>query len=223
MLAAQRALEFVRDGSVIGLGSGRAASAFVRALGERVRAGFHVRGVPTSLATAQLATEAGVPLVTLEEAPELDVTIDGADEVDPNLELIKGYGAALVREKIVAAASSNLIILVGPEKLVPVLGRRGILPVEVVPFALPFCARRLSALGLRPAPRTRDGLPVVSDNGNHILDCGTEVIIDPIALDRACREIPGVVGTGLFIGMAQRVIVSEGESVRILERHERVA
>jgi ribose 5-phosphate isomerase A len=139
MTIIERALEFVTDGSLIGLGSGRAAQAFVKALGERVRSGrLRVRGVPTSEETKKLAQQERIPLVTLAQSGILDATVDGADEVDPNLDLIKGYGRALVREKIVAASSRRLIILVGDEKLVPRLGSRGKLPVEVTPFALPL-------------------------------------------------------------------------------------
>jgi ribose 5-phosphate isomerase A len=221
MLAAQRALEFVRDGTAIGLGSGRAASAFVRALGTRIRTGLKIRGVPTSSATAQLAREMGIPLATLEEEPVLDITVDGADEVDPQLDMIKGYGAALVREKIVASASARLIILVGPEKLVPVLGTRGIVPVEVLPFALSFCRRKLADLGLAPAARSLNGQLVVTDNGNHILDCGVTPIDKPQELERLISMVPGVVGTGLFIGMAERVIIDEGENTRLLVRELR--
>jgi ribose 5-phosphate isomerase A len=140
----ERALELVPDGAIIGLGSGRAAWAFVALLGERIRSGsLRVRGVPTSEDTARIAEEHGVPLVSLCEAGELAMTVDGADEVDPALNLIKGYGRALLREKIVAASSRQLVILVGMEKLVPHLGARGRLPVEVVPFALSLCLRKL--------------------------------------------------------------------------------
>src|SRR5262249_51089221 len=149
----ERALQFVTSGSRIGLGSGRAARVFVRLLGERVRSGaLHVYGVPTSNETADLATQAAIPLLTLDQAGGLGLDVDGADEVDPNLDLIKGYGRALVREKIIAASSRRLVILVGEEKLVPRLGGRGKLPVEVVPFALPLCERRLRELGCRPVP-----------------------------------------------------------------------
>ena len=141
---AAHALGFVKEGTVVGLGAGHAASAFVRALAARARDGLRVRGVPASQETANLAKELGLPLGGL--VAELDVTVDGADEVDPDLNLIKGYGGALVRERIVAAASRRQVILVTPEKLVDTLGRRGRLPVEVVPFALPFCRRRLEAL-----------------------------------------------------------------------------
>jgi ribose 5-phosphate isomerase A len=212
---AERALAWVRDGDVIGLGSGRAACAFVEILGARVRAGLRVRGVPTSEATAKLAREVGVPLTTLDDAPELSVAIDGADEFDPQRNLIKGYGAALVREKIVAACARRFVILVGPEKRVDKLGARGKLPVEVIPFGVAPAARRLRALGLAPAVRTQGegGPPLLSDNGNWILDCGLAPMDDPRALERAIRAIPGVLDTGLFLGMAHTVLVQDGDRV----------
>ena len=210
--AAEAALEFVRDGMRLGLGTGRAAAAFVDALGRRVAAGLRVTGVPTSDATAAQATRLGIPLARLDEVPRLDITFDGADEVDPNLDLIKGYGRALVREKIVAAASRLEIILVGAEKLVPQLGSRGLVPVEVLPFAAPYCAREFARIGCRPQRRnSADGSPIVSDNGNWIIDCGVDPIDDARALDEALRAVPGVVGTGLFIGIAGRVLVAEAD------------
>lgn len=215
---AQRALDFVVDNSVVGLGTGRAAAAFVRALGDRVRGGLHVRGVPTSEVTAQLARELGITLVRLEDVEQIDVTIDGADEVDPQLDLIKGYGGALVREKIVAAASQREIILVGSEKLVSKLGSRGKLPVEVLPFAIGLCRRRLHGLGCDPELRARSGQPFLSDSGNYILDCRIQPIDRPQELEQAIRAIPGVVGTGLFLGMTDRVLVGDGDSVRELSR-----
>jgi ribose 5-phosphate isomerase A len=218
---AQRALDFVQDGQTLGLGSGRAAAAFVEVLGEQVRAGLRVRGVPTSVATAELATQAGVPLVTLAEAGELDIAFDGADEVAPNLDLIKGYGGALVREKVVAAASRCEVILVGHEKLVPVLGSRGVLPVEVIPFAAALCRRRLITLGLQPRLRTVEGRTFLSDGGHHILDCGVGPLADPRGLDAALRSIPGVVGTGLFLGIADCVLVGDDDgTVRELRRRD---
>ena len=215
------ALQFVRNGSRIGLGSGRAASAFVRLLGERVRSGeLHVYGVPTSNEAADLATQEGIPLLTLDQAGVLDLDVDGADEVDPNLDLIKGYGRALVREKIIAASSRRLVILVGEEKLVPRLGGRGKLPVEVVPFALPLCERRLRELGCRPVPYVQGGRLFVTDNGNNILDCQVGPLADPRKLDRDIRDIPGVVGTGLFLGRADTVLVGSGNDFRLVgERH----
>jgi ribose 5-phosphate isomerase A len=153
----EKALEFVAAGDVVGLGSGRASSAFIRLLGERVRQGFAVRGVPTSQESDVLARSVGIPLVPLEEGFPLAVTVDGADEVDPHLNLIKGYGRALVREKVVAASSRKLVILVGSGKTVEKLGGRGKLPVEVLPFALPLCRRRLADLGCKPVLYERDG------------------------------------------------------------------
>ncbi len=217
---ALRALEFVREDTIVGLGSGRAATAFVRRLGERVADGLRIRGIPTSEPTADVAREVGIPLVGFDEAVVIDVTVDGADEVDPNLDLIKGYGRALVREKIVAAASTREIILVGDEKLVPTLGSRGLVPVEVLPFAAPFCAREFERLGCRPQRRNeKDGSPVVSDNGNWILDCGVDPIGNPAELDAGLRAIPGVVGTGLFLGIADLVLVGNADgTVREMER-----
>jgi ribose 5-phosphate isomerase A len=214
----ERALELVPNQTVIGLGSGRAAWAFIQLLGKRVRSGqYSVRGVPTSNETARIATEAGVPLADLKDAGELAVTIDGADEVDPNLDLIKGYGRALVREKIVAASSRRLVIIVGAEKLVSQLGARGRLPVEVVPFAVPLCERRLSGLGLRPALWEENGHPGATDNGNRILDCATGPIADPAQLGADIRAIPGVIGIGLFLGMADTVLVGEGTDFRLID------
>ena len=222
MTIVERALEFVANGSRIGLGSGRAAETFVKALGDRVRKGdVSVLGVPTSEATRRLATQEKIPLLTLAEAETLDLTVDGADEVDPNLDLIKGYGRAMVREKILAASSRRLIILVGEEKLVPRLGTRGKLPVEVAPFALPLCERRLAELGCRPVPDVREGRLFVTDNGNHILDCQVAPIEDAPRLELDIRAIPGVVGTGLFLGMADTVLVGEQSSFRLIEEKRR--
>lgn len=206
---ALRALELVRTGSVLGLGTGRAASAFLRALAGRVQRGLRVRCVPSSRATESAARELGVPLVSLEEARGLDLTVDGADEVNPALDLVKGLGGALVRERILAAASRRYVVLVEPEKLVPILGAHGVLPVEVIPFGWSFCAARLAELGCRPARRLEGGAPFVTDNGNHLLDCAVEPIANPGELERRIREIPGVVGTGLFIGMADTVLVED--------------
>jgi ribose 5-phosphate isomerase A len=215
---ATRALDFVDAGTVVGLGTGRAANTFVHVLGERLQQGLHVKGVPTSQATAAVARRLGIPLVGLGDVDVIDITVDGADEVDPHLNLIKGYGGAMVAEKIVAAASRREIILVGRDKLVPVLGKRGILPVEVIPFAAAFCQRRLTALGTRPTVRLNGNSPFVSDSGNYILDCGIEPIAEPQALEDAIRAIPGVVGTGLFLGIADVVLVGDADGVSELRR-----
>ncbi len=217
--SAAAALAFVEDGQTLGLGTGRAAAAFVRALGARVADGLRVRGVPTSNATAELARELAIPLITLADAERLDITFDGADEVDPSLDVIKGYGGALVREKIVAASSERLVILIGSEKLVPKLGARGKLPVEVVPFGESLARRCLRDLGCEPALRLADdGQPYLTDNGNHILDCAVSAIEQPAQLDRDILAIPGVLGTGLFVAMAKAVIVQNGEQVEVLQR-----
>jgi ribose 5-phosphate isomerase A len=212
---AQRALTLVPDGAVVGLGTGHAASAFIHALGERVRAGLKIRGVPTSVASAELATQLGIPLVSLANVEAIDVDVDGADEVDPHCNLIKGLGGALVREKIVAASSRKVVILVGPEKLVPVLGSHGTLPVEVTPFGVPLCRRRLAVLGCTPHLRLAGQAPFVSDNGNHILDCHVPPINRPNELDEAIRAIPGVAGTGFFLGMADTVLIQNGPAVEV--------
>ena len=215
---AERALDYVHDQTTLGLGSGRAATAFVHALGERVRAGLRVRGVPTSHATADLAGRLGIPLATLADAMPLDLTVDGADEVDPQLNLIKGLGGALVREKIVAAASRQLIILVDSRKEVKTLGDHRTLPVEVVPFGLALCRARLAALGLPTNLRMAGEKPLLTDNGNHILDCAVAAIADPHALEVRLRSVPGVVGTGLFLDMADTVLVLRGEKVDVRQR-----
>lgn len=219
-LLAARALELVRPHSVVGLGTGRAAEAFLGALASRLRQGLSIRGVPTSEATARRCRQLGIPLAEL-DATSLDVTIDGADEVDPHLNLIKGYGGALARERIVAAASRRQIILVEADKLVPVLGSRGRLPVEIVPFALPLARHRLEALGYRPELRRDAGRRFVTDNGNFILDLAVHPIENPVGLDRQIRAIPGVADTGLFLGTADTVLVAEGRTLRELRRGSR--
>jgi len=217
--SAARALEFVEDGQTLGLGTGRAAEAFVRALGDRVAQGLRVRAVPTSDRTEALARELGIPLSSLDQAGTLDCTFDGADEVDPGLELIKGYGGALVREKVVAASSARLVILVGAEKLVPSLGARGKLPVEVVPFARGLAARKLQELGCESVLRVSDdGTTYLTDNGNPILDCKVKKIDAPRAFETQILAIPGVVGTGLFVGMADAVVVQYEDHVDVLRR-----
>jgi ribose 5-phosphate isomerase A len=218
MTIIERALQLLPPNAVIGLGSGHAAHAFVRALAERIRqAGLQVRGVPTSNDTAALAGELGVPLAGLADIEELDMTFDGADEVAPNLDLIEGYGRALVREKIVASSSRQLVILVGQEKLVPQLGARGKLPIEVNPFARPLCERRLTKLGLKPTLWAQDGRPLTTDNGNFILDCEVAAIANPAQLESELRSIPGVVGTGLFLGMASVVLVGHDTTFELVE------
>lgn len=224
MTNSEEALKYIRDGMIVGLGTGSAATAFIRALGERVERGLKIIGVPTSEKSAALAKELGIPLKTLEEVnATLDVCVDGADEFDPQLNLVKGLGGALVREKIVAAAAKQLVILVGPadsgiKRSKAKLGERGVLPVEVVPFALPLCQRKLTELGLAPVLRPVGDKPFVSDNGNYILDCKLKPIDDVVAFERQLLSIPGVVDTGLFIGMADVVLFQDHESLQVLTR-----
>lgn len=211
----EEALRLVRDGDVVGLGSGRAATAFIQALGERVRQGLRVRGVPSSEKSAEVARQFGMPLVTLDDVEQIDITVDGADEVDPQNNLIKGLGGALVREKIVASAARRYVILVGREKIVPVLGSRGVLPVEVIPFGIAACRRRLDKLGLPARQRKVNNAPFVSDNGNFILDCQVGPMADPAGLERSISAIPGVLDTGLFLGMSPSVFVQDGDKVEV--------
>lgn len=189
----------------------------MRALAAEASKGLRVRGVPTSRATAALAVSLGLAVTELPDE-SLDLTVDGADEVDPRLDLIKGYGGAFTRERVVAAASRRQVILVTSEKLVGRLGARGRLPVEIVPFARPLCDRRLTALGCGPRLRETAGGPFVTDNGNWILDCGIAAQDDAAALDREIRRVPGVVDTGFFLGTAERVLVAEAGAVRVLRR-----
>jgi len=218
-VAAARALELVNDGSTIGVGAGNASFCFLRLLADRVAHGLRVEVVPASEQTAELAEQLGIPVS--EPRTGIDITFDGADEVSPELDLVKGYGGALVRERIVAAASGSQIIIVGPEKLVPVLGSRGRLPVEVVPFALGPCCERLAALGLRPKLRWSTDGAFLTDNCNVILDCAVGPIAAPRALDAAIRAVPGVVDTGLFLGMATKVLIGNGDGLQELTREGR--
>lgn len=210
------ALRYVKPGQTLGLGTGRAASSFIRALGT---SGIKVRGVPTSRASEELGRSVGIEIIALAEARRIDIDFDGADEVDPKLNLIKGYGGALVREKIVAASSRRFIVLVGEEKIVPKLGNRGSLPVEVVPFGVQYALKAIKALGLKPAVRVIEGKEFVTDNGNLVLDCALKKIAHPKRLDRDLLAIAGVVGTGLFIGMASIVLVADPSGkIRTLRR-----
>jgi ribose 5-phosphate isomerase A len=208
-----RALDFIHEGATVGLGSGRASTAFIETLGARVQEGFRIKGgVPTSEASEKLARDLGIPILSLEEALPIDVAVDGADEWTPDLDLIKGYGRALVREKIVAAASRKFIVLVGPGKDVKVLGEKGKLPVEVVPLALPLVRVRLRGVGWDPVLWTKDGQPARTDNGNYILDCvipPTALIEKPAEADAQIRAIPGVVGTGIFAEIADMLLLGD--------------
>lgn len=218
-MAGRRAAEFVEDGMVVGLGTGSTAFFAIQSIGEKVAAGLRIHAIPTSLASARQAEALSIPLIGLEDCDSIDLTIDGADEVAPNFDLIKGLGGALLREKVVAAATTQQIIIVDPSKLVERLGTRAPLPVEVLPFAVAPVRRRLEALGCRAALRLADdGGPLVTDNGNHILDCHFATgIPDPGRLEAQIDRIPGVAGNGLFVGLTHRVIVGEESGCRLLD------
>jgi len=221
--AAEAAVARVRDGMVVGLGTGSTAAYALKALGRRIGQGLRIRAVPSSKWAEALAREVGIPLLTFADVDRLDVTLDGTDEFDPGLALIKGGGGALFREKIVAAASDRLWILADSSKRVPVLGRFP-LPVEVNPFGWQVAARRIGELGARVKLRQTGAAgaaaapPFVSDNGGYILDCAFGSIPDPAGLEAALRRIVGVMETGLFVGLAETVFVAEGETVRELKR-----
>lgn len=211
--AGRAAAKLVREGDVVGLGTGSTVYFTVVALGERVKAGLKIIGIPTSLQTADLARAVGIPLTTLDEHPEIDITIDGADEADLQLRLIKGGGGALLREKVVASASRKMVVVADSAKIVPVLGKFP-LPVEIISFARAVVEKKIVALGGTPKLRTRpDGSPYATDNGNPILDCSFGKIADPPALALALSNTPGIVEHGLFIGLATLALVGKGNSV----------
>lgn len=210
MTAAQQALELVRSCSRIGLGTGRAATAFVEALGQAVaESSWKPRCVATSEVTARLATQLGIQVVELASIGELDVAVDGADEVDPQGDLIKGWGGALLREKVVACSARRFIVLVGSEKLVPALGSRGKLPVEVVPFAESFCLSEIQKLGFSAQTRQTTNGPYITDNGNRILDVAVRPTASAAELEQSLCRIPGVVDTGLFLQMATDLVIDQ--------------
>src|SRR5712691_9758979 len=211
--AALRALDEIRDGMIVGLGTGSTASHFIRELG---KAGLKVAGIPTSEESRRLAQEVGVRLTTLKEQPQIDVTVDGADEVSPQLDLIKGLGGALVREKIVAHASRRVVIVVDESKLVDRLGSNAVIPIEVIPLAVPPVLLRLQELGGEARVREKNGQPFVSDNGNTIIDWKHGPIDDPPALEKQLKLITGVVDSGIFAKVANCVIVAGVQGIRKL-------
>ncbi len=222
LLVAQAAVQEIRPGMVIGLGSGTTAEAMLQVLGERVRGGLQVTGVPTSERTRAVAASLGIPLANLDDVPALDLSIDGADEVLlPSLDLIKGLGGALLREKLVAATSRFRIIIVDASKLVSALAARHPVPVEVIPFGWRHTAARLAAFGaravLRPHP-SNAGAPFVTDGGNYVLDCSFAPLAQPAALAAQLKSLSGVVDHGLFIGMTDRVYAAGPDGLRTYDR-----
>ena len=220
-LAAQKAATFLDGVRVVGLGTGSTAARFVEVVGEMVHSGAlgDLVAIPTSLATAQQARELGIPLSDLEGHPQVDLTVDGADEVSPELDLIKGLGGALTREKIVATASRKLVIVADDSKLVGALGEKAPLPVEVMKFGWKTVELSLREMGAEPRLRAEGATPFETDQGNYVLDCRFAAgIADAAALGRAIDGIPGVVAHGFFLGMADHAVIAGAEGVRILER-----
>jgi ribose 5-phosphate isomerase A len=219
--AAEQALDqYARSGMALGLGSGSTATAMLHALAERLGDGrlCDIVGVPTSERTEALARQLGIALATLAERPELDLALDGADEVAPDLNLIKGLGGALLREKIVAASARMFVVIADESKRVARLGERAPLPVEVVLFGRALCERQLAALGSRPVARLGpDGGLFRTDEGNIVLDCRFDGIDDPAAVAAAVERIPGVVGHGLFVGMAAAAVLAGPDGVSVIE------
>ena len=222
--AAARALEHVRDGMKLGLGTGSTARHFVELLGERVSAGLNIVGVPTSETTRADAARCGIPLTTLDDIDRLDLTVDGADEIDPALNVIKGGGGALLREKIVAAASDRMIVIADESKWVEVLGRFP-LPIEVIPFGLAATQRAMGRVfaesgvsGQMVVRKGRDGHVFVTDGGHWIVDAHLERISDAPCLARLLDAIPGVVEHGLFIGLASTAMLAGPQGIRVVER-----
>jgi ribose 5-phosphate isomerase A len=218
--AALEAAALVEPGMLLGLGTGSTASHAIRILGERYRDGLRFTGVPTSVASADLARSFGIPLIESPNATPIDLTIDGADEIgEADLSLVKGMGGALLREKIVAVMSRRLVIIADETKLSPRLSGRVAVPVEVVDFGWESTSARLAALGCQPVlKRDQHGRPVRTDGGNLILNCRFETLDDPAEIDRALSMVVGVVETGLFVGLATTVLVASGSGVRRIER-----
>ena len=217
-IAARAAVDLLEAGSIVGLGSGSTAAYAVRFLAERVREGLKIVGIPTSQQTKHLAEQLGIPLGTLEAHPQIDIDIDGADEIDPQLNLIKGGGGAFLREKIIASVSRRFIVIADSAKQVNRLGKFPV-PVEVVPFAQSLIKTQIEALGAKVSLRIYAyGNPYVTDEGHHILDCTFGEIADPSALAEKLCHIPGVVEHGLFIGMAEIALIGKAEKVIQLRR-----
>lgn len=214
--AAEASLKFVKDGMVLGLGTGSTSRLVLEGIAQLVRQGMDLRGVPTSLATAEASKILGIPLTSLEEHPKIDVSIDGADEVAPNLDLIKGHGGALFREKIVAAASKRFVVVVDETKLVRRLGSKAPVPVEIHPFGWKTTLTKIEAIGSRAVLRPGDGSAYRTDNGNHIVDAAFGPIRSPRKLAGELEHVPGVVGHGLFLGMADAVLVGTANGVRTM-------
>ena len=219
--AGEKAVEYVQEGMYVGLGTGSTVYWSILKLGELVKNGLHVGCIATSKQTEALATKLGIPLVDISVCTQLDVTIDGADEVDECFNLIKGGGGALFREKMVASISRRLVVVVDASKCVKTLGKFA-LPVEVVQFGWNVTSQRVAELGCRPRLRMENEAPYITDNGNYIVDCAFDAITDPAALNRQLHQITGVVETGLFVGMADALVIGKQDTVIVKENNDEV-
>ena len=217
-LAGEKAVEHIKDGMILGLGTGSTVKYTLEKLGELIKEGFEIKGIPTSMHTKKLAKEYNIPLTTLNENPEIDLTIDGADEVDSKLNLIKGGGGALTREKIIAYHSKKEIIVIDDSKVVKALGIDFPLPVEVIKYGWTSTKKVLEKFDCTVELRTIVGEPFITDNSNYILDCEFERIEDPEQLEKDINNIPGVVENGLFIGLVDEVIVGSKQGIMTLEK-----
>ncbi|MDN7242358.1 ribose-5-phosphate isomerase RpiA [Planococcus sp. N028] len=215
--AGEKAAEYIEDGMVIGLGSGSTVYWMLKKLGEKVEQGLNIKGIPTSLQTEGWAKEFQIPLTDFSEVHYADIAIDGTDEIDPDFNMIKGGGGALVREKIVASSAEKLIIIADESKVVDELGKFP-LPIEVLPFGWQLTAEKIAEFGAKPVLRKKDGRVFISDNGNYILDCGFESIPDPGHFHKNLKQLLGVVETGLFVGMTDLVILAGAKGVKVLNR-----
>jgi len=218
--AALEAVKHVKDGFVVGLGSGSTAAFAIREIGRRIREeNLKVLGVSTSYQSYILAVECGIPITNLGEHPQIDLDIDGADQIDRDLNLIKGGGGALLREKVVASAAKEVIIVADETKLSRRLGENRVIPLEVLPFAVPVVMLKVKKIGGHPRLREKNtGGPYITDNGNFILDVDFGPIDDPEELDRKLKSIPGIVETGLFIGMTNMAYIGTPNNVRVIQR-----
>ncbi len=218
-ITGEEAVTYIKDGMILGLGSGSTVNWMLEKLAERIKnEGLQVKGIPTSKKTERLAKKLGISLIDFTEVERIDLAIDGADEVDPNLNLLKGGGGSLVREKIVDVLADKLIITVDGSKMVPHLGDFP-LPIEVVPYGWNITAKRIAVFGCEPVIRKQDEEVFISDNGNYILDCKFEKILDPKKLHQHLKAIVGVVETGLFVGVTDKVISCRSGSMEVLERN----
>lgn len=215
--AAEHAANFVKEGMVVGLGSGSTANWMIKRLGERVQEGLNIKGIPSSFKSERLAAECGIPLTDFSSVEKIDIAIDGADEVDSDLQLLKGGGGSLVREKIVDEAAEQLIIIVDETKIVKQLGEFP-LPIEVTPFGWELTAGNISKLGGKPKLRYVDGEIFVTNNDNYILDCKFPGIQKPAELHASLKLLTGVVETGLFINMADQIIIAKQDGIEILTK-----